>query len=50
MAVPSSIAGLKNGGVSLTLHVSSQQADEAFKMHRLQGQTVTLDVYEMEED
>jgi hypothetical protein len=49
-AVPSSIAGLKNGGVSITLHVPSQQADQAFGLHKLQGKTVTLDIYLMEED
>lgn len=49
-AVPASIAGLRNGGVSITLHVKSQESDEAFKIHKLMGQTVMLDVYVKDED
>jgi hypothetical protein len=49
-AVPASTAGLRSGGVSITLHVASQQADEAFRLHRFQGQTVTVDIYVDEEE
>ncbi len=50
MAVPSAISGLKNGGVSITFHVPSQQADEAFTLHKMSGKTVALDIYLMEDE
>lgn len=47
--VPSAVSGLRNGGVSITFHAKSQDADEAFKFHKLMGQTVLLDVYVKED-
>ncbi len=48
--VPNSVSGLKGGNVSVNFHVKFELADEAFKVHRLQGKSVIIDIYEIEED
>jgi len=36
--------------VSLTFHAPFDEADLAFSVHKLQGRTVMMDLYVMEED
>jgi hypothetical protein len=36
--------------VSVVFHAKFEEADTAFSVHHLQGKTVRLDIYEVEDD
>jgi len=50
-AIPVTCTTLKNGDLSLVLHVPSNVASRTFLgIHPLLNRGVTIDIYEMEED
>lgn len=43
-AIPQGAASIKSGAVSLVFHVPFEHAEDAFKIHELQGKPVTIEI------